>query len=152
MRRLCTQDGRLALVRFSTHVGGGFAAHSCDQERVEGLSTALSSSCSSWGSKLKESKELECRGVAEAAPEALKVLWTTKGRWPPVVALCEALCVRSKRSRVIIYTFRERLNDATNRGCTVVLQSRYCRSSLAGLISKGASPQGQQCHSRVGDP
>ena len=38
------------------------------------------------GNKLKESKELKCRDVAEAAPEALTVVWTTEGRWPPVVA------------------------------------------------------------------
>ena len=35
---------------------------------------------------VKESKELKCRGVAEAAPEAPTVVWTTEGRWPPVVA------------------------------------------------------------------
>ena len=62
------------------------AAHSCGQERVEGLSTFLSSSCSSLGNKLKESKELKCRDVAEAAPEAPTVVWTTEGRWPPGVA------------------------------------------------------------------
>ena len=63
------------------------AAYNSDQERVEELSTTISSSCSSRGSKLKESEQLKCRGVAEVATEGLSVAWVTEGRWPRVV-LC----------------------------------------------------------------
>ena len=37
------------------------AAYNSDQERVEELSTTISSSCSSRGSKLKESEQLTVR-------------------------------------------------------------------------------------------